>query len=1251
MSRLIAHIITLLLCTFFSANHVFAQNDIIFQVNMRVKILENVFRPDNGDKLAIHGSYNNWSGSNDVLADADNDSIYSLKLNLDAVRSLEIEYKYFIVRATGYSLGEDFIANRKVALNNLPQELPAVFFDNDEVVNAPVAVGKVRFFLDVQVLKALGIFDPASDDTMQVRGPFNGWGFFPENATLEQNIFDPDLYTLNASIAASPNTPILYQFYLGQRNSSDNRFQYEIPLSTGGLRRSVEFAATANQPAPLAYFNDVPPQGVISNGKTVKCTFRIDMATAMSGTDSSFNPAQDNVYFTIMDPWWAATQGREPGVQADWIFADPDGDSVFELTFTVQGPSYYGITYRVAFGPDVENIKLYEGGDFIIHPSRVRYIQPNAANDFPDEFVFQDDVWQSEAGLPVEAPPFDPAPPANKPPFVANIIPNQTIPLSSSAYNIDLHGSLNVFKDPNGDALTFTVTAENTSIANMSVNGSLMTIQPLALGNTTITVKAEDKRGGSSETSFEVTIVEGNQPPRVINNIDDQVLTVDGAVFTINLSLVFEDPNEDPMTFRATSISPSVATAMVFAGVLRVSPKFVGSTTVTVTAEDNRGGAISTTFLVNVISGNQPPRVVNEIAEQTLTVGVTFYTRDLDASPRVFSDPNGDDLSYSANSSDNGIATASLNQSTLTINAVSVGSTTITVFADDKKGGTESMEFTVNTVSENKNSAPQISNAIDNQTLIEGGASFSRNLDQPPTIFNDPDDDPLVYTATSSSPEVAEVTVFGSLLSVAPTSLGNAKIEVVATDGHGGSRVMMFDVRIIANQPPVIDHTPATTQNAGQPIVVDASISDDTGVTSAIIHYRRGGDASFNPVAMTNIGGTWQGTIPGGDITSRGIEYQVEAFDQHQASSLSPKTSIQVSLAGEGENKGSAQTTGSDQTAYRLFSTPFSLHNPDPADVLLDDLGDYNVKKWRFFELAADQSYVEFGATDIFMPGKAFWLIVKESGQMIDSGSGETNSTLQEFGIELHQQWNFIANPYNFVIPITNLRLASNGNVPSLRQFIGSWSDPSAVTEIQPFEGYAIFNNSTAPETLFINPNLQSAAAKNHVKPTAETLDWAIRIIARCQKAVDRDNIIGVSANALNSWDALDQPEPPVIGEFVNLHFPYPEWQQRAKSFSSDIRPPFSNGAIWQFAVKSNIDDIIKLVFDGVDNIPAEFEIWLLDEALNVAKNLQKTNSYTFASNGNLKPKSLRIAIGTKEYLAKQQSFADFIPADFELSQ
>lgn len=1227
-----------------------AQNDVTFRLQMRVKMLERVFDPARGDIIFVGSEHPKWPAMNaTVLADADRDSVFEVSLNLDGLESVSAEFNYFIIKNSGLVLREEFTPPRVVNLTGAPQALPVVFFDEDKDVDQPVTTGKVRFQLEIAPLRSLGAFNDSDGDTLKILGPFNGWGAIEANAVLVQNIYDSALYTFNATVIASPNTTVPYLFGLSENGTG--RSVFETPLRDGGLRRELLYSKTAIQVAPRVYFNDVPPEGVIPSGTEISCTFSVDMRPAMqAGSQPLFDPQRDKVYFLTMDPLWRATQGMEGIAHDELVYADANGDGIYELTFDVKGPSYYGLLYRVGFGPDNSDLKAIEGGDLRLHPSRVRYIKPIAANTFPANFQFPVDIWQSGEGLPVESPPFETKPPDNKPPVVENTIPDQTIPVNSNAYNIDLAGSAMIFRDPDGDMLTYQVAIENQAIVHATISGSLLTLTPKQIGSTRLSVTADDQHGGTATTSFTVTVVEGNQPPRVINTVADQILTVDGALFTLNLSLIFEDPNGDPLTYRASSSSPTVAAAIVLTDVLRVAPKLVGTSTITITAMDNQGGEASTAFNVDVVSGNQAPRVVNPIPTQILDVGGNPYLRNLDATPRVFADPNGDILKYAVRSSNNAVAIASMSGSVMRVEAQAVGEASITVTADDQNGGVESTSFTVQTVSENANQAPKLANPIESQTLIEGGSSFSRNLDQPPTVFEDPDDDPLSYTATSNHPEVAEVTIFGSLLTVASGEQGAASIAVTATDGRGGSKTFTFDVRVVANQAPFVSHQSPVSQAVGEPMVINAWITDDTGVTSAVIHYRRGGDTQFNPIAMSLISGIWQGTIPGGDVTSRGIEYKIEAFDRHQQSGFSPLYSIPIVLSGEGESRGSSQPAGTAQSAYRLFSIPFTLHNPDPADVLLDDLGEYDIKKWRFFELLADQNYAEFGATGLMLPGKAFWLIVSSPGFTIDSGPGTTQSTLKPFRIALHPQWNFIANPFNYPIPVANLRLATTGESPALRSYNGTWSDPSEVSDLEPFSGYALFVETDAGDTLIVDPRLDSDSPKRIAYRSLQP-DWAIRIIGRCQQAIDRDNLVGVAAAAMPGHDRYDRPEPPVIGEYVRIAQPRWEWGSAATDFSADIRAPFEKGAVWDFTVTSPIPEVIQLDFDGVESVPASFEVWLVDSSAGVAKNLRSQPFHQLPARRDGREKVLRLVIGTPEFLVNSRLRVADIPEDFELAQ
>lgn len=94
-------------------------------------------------------------------------------------------------------------------------------------------------------------------------------------------------------------------------------------------------------------------------------------------------------------------------------------------------------------------------------------------------------------------------------------------------------------------------------------------------------------------------------------------------------------------------------------------------------------------------TANRPPVVINPIADTTLNAGGAPFVRDLNAAPAVFNDPDGDALSYMASSSISSMAAASISGNTLTVAPLADGSTTITVTANDGKGGIVADTFAV----------------------------------------------------------------------------------------------------------------------------------------------------------------------------------------------------------------------------------------------------------------------------------------------------------------------------------------------------------------------------------------------------------------------------------------------------------------------------------------------------------------------------------------------------------------------------
>ena len=356
----------------------------------------------------------------------------------------------------------------------------------------------------------------------------------------------------------------------------------------------------------------------------------------------------------------------------------------------------------------------------------------------------------------------------NSPPTIATPINTVELRPNATSAPIDLN---NHFSDQDGDVLTFTATSDQPSFATVSVSGSMLTVRARNRGVARVTVTATDPDGESARTTFIVAVV--NDPPSAQAEISVD-LEHRGNVDTEDLTTIFTDPDSDAMTFEAMSSDVTVVTVSVQGSTLTVEAIGIGEAEVTVTATDAFGLAGTSTFTVTIT--NQAPIVAMEIDDQQ-TDRTMMIMVDLSM---VFSDPDGDPLSYSASVTGSQIATATINGSMLEVTTSDIGMTTIEVTATDEFGDSVSTDFDVEVM----NLAPTVAAEIANFSLQVGGEPASRDLTG---AFDDDDAMPLVITATTVNELVATASVTGMTISITPVSRGGTMAEITATDVHGAS--------------------------------------------------------------------------------------------------------------------------------------------------------------------------------------------------------------------------------------------------------------------------------------------------------------------------------------------------------------------------------------------------------------------------------------------------------------------------------
>ena len=284
----------------------------------------------------------------------------------------------------------------------------------------------------------------------------------------------------------------------------------------------------------------------------------------------------------------------------------------------------------------------------------------------------------------------------------------------------------------------------------------------------------------------------GDRPPRAnrapvaVGTLPDRRLGLDGRL-TVDVSQAFDDPDDDPLTYSASSSSPRVATIRAVGARVTLTAAGEGTAAIVVTAADPGGLSATQAFTVTVSRSNQPPAVAETLPDRTLTVNSTL---SVDVS-MAFVDPDADALTYSASSSSPQVATVRALGARVTVTAVGEGTAATHVTATDPGGLSAMQSFTVTV--ESRNQPPESAGTLPDMRLPNVRATLDVDVSQ---AFNDPDGDALTYLASSSAPQVVTARAAGAHVRLTAVGVGRASIEVTATDPDGLSAAQSFGVRV-----------------------------------------------------------------------------------------------------------------------------------------------------------------------------------------------------------------------------------------------------------------------------------------------------------------------------------------------------------------------------------------------------------------------------------------------------------------------
>jgi hypothetical protein len=458
---------------------------------------------------------------------------------------------------------------------------------------------------------------------------------------------------------------------------------------------------------------------------------------------------------------------------------------------------------------------------------------------------------------------------------------------------------------------------------------------------------------------------------------------------------------------------------------------------------------------------------------------------------------------------------------------------------------------------------------------------------------------------------------------------------------------------ISAPMGPNIQHTAVTQATRGESLPISAVVTDISRVAGVILNYGKGGAQQFVPDTMVAVSGdTFSQIIPADFVTERGVDYFISSVDNLGKTSTSDTVFVTVTFDAGVET--TRISRGSSQTSYRMVSAP-NLLNRTLADSIFafSGFGVYDTTSWRLFQYR-DNGYVERDSSNAitfkFEPGEAFWLISSRD-RTVDFGSGVSLRADTSYTITLKPGWNQIGLPFAFPVLWDTIFGASGDPAMVQKPFLYTGSYALA-NVLQPYQGYFIFNRANANIKLIIPPVASATSKQSLARVNSSNAEWELQIKARSQEARDDFNLLGINQAASENWDVLDYTEPPPIGEYVSLYFPHNDWEVFPGNYTTDFRDQLGPGQTWTFTITTNIPHSeVQLTIEGVESIFQDVEVILLDERLNVSKNLRADNSYAFPTGSQGTIKTLKLVVGSSDYLSDEVSDIALVPVDFELSQ
>ena len=529
----------------------------------------------------------------------------------------------------------------------------------------------------------------------------------------------------------------------------------------------------------------------------------------------------------------------------------------------------------------------------------------------------------------------------NVPVFTEGSSTTRSIP-ENTAVGVNI-GSAVSATDADGDTLTYRLSGTDadafiidTSTGHLKTSAAL-DYETKSIYNVTIT--AVDGKGGIASIAVTVNVTNENEAPVFTEGSTTTRSVSENTAVGVNIGSAVSatDADGDTLTYRLSGTDADTFIIDTSTGHLKTSAALDYETksiyNVTITAVDGKGGSASIAVTVNVTNENEAP-VFTEGSTTTRSIPENTASRVDIGSAVTATDPDGDTLTYAIKSEDTDADAFIIDSSnghlktSAALDYETKNSYTITITADDGKGGTASIHVTINIT----DIEPERSRSINVQNrapVFTDGNTTTRSVDEntasgvnigTPISATDADGDTLTYSLGGTDAASFSIVSSNGQLQT-KTALdyetkNRFSVVVGTTDGKNNSRYIAVTVNVINlndNLPVFTDEGSATRSipentASGNNIGAPVSATDADGDT--LRYSLSGDDASAFSINRTT-----------GQLRTRAaLDYETKSTYNFRVRATDDQTQIPIGVTVKVTNVNEAPVFTEGSSTTRIIS-------------------------------------------------------------------------------------------------------------------------------------------------------------------------------------------------------------------------------------------------------------------------------------------------------------------------------------------